>query len=270
MRETRALINNCSFRRVYAAYFNAGHGIVMVPLIIGALALMQVATVLNSYWLIWWQNDHFHQSQGFYMGIYAALGIAQTICTFCMGATMGILSYHACKNLHANAIRRVMHAPMSWFDTTPIGRITNRFSKDVDVVDNQLADAYRMAVNTMASVLGAVIREHQFLFQADYTLLSSNPRLTFTTASSYLSPVITILTHYFIIAVAVILIFYYYAALFYRSSARELKRLDAILRSSLYSHFTETLSGLPTIRAYRESPRFLRDNHKRMDVENRA
>ena len=77
------------------------------------------------------------------------------------------------------------------------------------------------------------------------------------------------------------------AAAFYRASAREMKvrasqtlgdlfterspqRLDAILRSSLYSHFSESLSGTGTIRAYREEDRFLKENRDWVDIENRA
>ena len=48
------------------------------------------------------------------------------------------------------------------------------------------------------------------------------------------------------------------------------QRLDAILRSSLYSHFSESLSGIATIRAYREEDRFLKENRDRVDIENRA
>ncbi|KAN0060307.1 hypothetical protein ACQY0O_007636 [Thecaphora frezii] len=225
--------------RVYLSYLKFGNGIIMVPICLLSVTLMQAANILNSYWLIWWQDDHFHQSQGFYMGIYAALGVLMTIFTFVMGTAMGYLSFYACRKLHGEAISRVMFAPMAWMDVTPIGRIMNRFSKDVDVIDNQLADAIRMATNTMASVVGAVV-------------------------------LITILTHYFVIAVAFVLVFYFFGALFYRSSAREVKRLDAILRSSLYSHFSETLSGLATIRAYRETGTFIRENRKRMDIENRA
>ncbi|PWN53455.1 putative YOR1-ABC transporter [Violaceomyces palustris] len=224
---------------VYYAYLKAGKGWIMIPVVLGSVCLMQTSTILNSYWLIWWQENRFSESQGFYMGIYAGLGIAQTIFTFVMGTAMGFVSYYACRALHDAGIKRVVYAPMSWLDVTPIGRIMNLFSKDIDVIDNQLADAIRMATNTFASVLGAVI-------------------------------LITILTHYFVVAVAAILVFYYFGAVFYRSSAREVKRLDAILRSSLYSHFSETLSGLATIRAYRETPTFLGENQRRMDIENRA
>ena len=114
----------------------------------------------------------------------------------------------------------------------------------------------------------------------------------FATLSNILGAVILIATvlPWFLIAVGSISIAYLWAAMFYRASARELKvfapdlptycsgidilpaiqRLDAILRSSLYSHFSESLSGLATIRAYGESRRFLEDNQKRTDIENRS
>lgn len=63
---------------------------------------------------------------------------------------------------------------------------------------------------------------------------------------------------------------YQYFAAFYRESARELKRLDSMLRSFLYAHFAESLSGLPTIRSYGEIPRFLHDNEYFTDLEDRA
>ncbi|KAG5653386.1 hypothetical protein H0H81_000773 [Sphagnurus paluster] len=115
----------------------------------------------------------------------------------------------------------------------------NRFSKDIDTIDNLLGDSLRMFAGTTSSILGAII-------------------------------LISIVLPWFLIGVACIIILYIYAAAFYRASARELKRLDAVLRSSLYSHFSESLSGLATIRAYGESERFRLDNESRVDVENRA
>jgi ABC-type multidrug transport system fused ATPase/permease subunit len=98
---------------------------------------------------------------------------------------------------------------------------------------------------------------------------------------------ISILLPWFLIALGIVFVLYAMAATFYRASARETKvrasnmlgdmfterrfqRLDAILRSSLYSHFSESLSGLATIRAYREEGRFLKENRGWVDVENRA
>ncbi|KAF8907317.1 ABC transporter [Gymnopilus junonius] len=224
---------------VYKDYIKAGRGEFVMPLLILSLILMQGATVLSSYWLVWWQDQSFHKPQGFYMGIYAGLGVSQALFSFVMGATFALLTYFASQSLHRAAIKRVMHAPMAFFETTPLGRIMNRFSKDIDTIDNLLGDALRMFMGTFSSILGAII-------------------------------LISIVLPWFLIGVFVILLGYIYAAAFYRASARELKRLDAVLRSSLYSHFSESLSGLATIRAYGESQRFLEDNEKRVDIENRA
>ena len=81
---------------------------------------------------------------------------------------------------------------------------------------------------------------------------------------------VSIIEPYFLLAVVFVLSLYAHNAQFYRRSAREFKRIDSILRSSLYSHFSESLSGIATIRSYGESERFCEDNVKRMDIENRA
>lgn len=69
---------------------------------------------------------------------------------------------------------------------------------------------------------------------------------------------------------AFIAIGYSYFAAYYRRSSRELKRLDSLLRSLLYSHFAESLSGLATIRAYGAADRFISDDEYFIDLENRA
>ncbi|KAG8987811.1 hypothetical protein FRB90_003131 [Tulasnella sp. 427] len=155
------------------------------------------------------------------------------------GVMMAILSFYACRNLHKEATDKVFHAPMSFFDTTPLGRILGVFGKDIDTIDNVLPDALRMFIISIANALGAVI-------------------------------IITYLLYYFIVVVAVIMLGYWYFAAYYGVSARELKRLDGSLRSLLYSHFAESLSGLSTIRAYGKVDHFLRDNEYYNDLEDRA
>ncbi|KAF7327422.1 ABC transporter protein [Mycena kentingensis (nom. inval.)] len=225
--------------QVYGAYIKAGNGAIMVPLLVLSLVLLQGANVLSSYWLVYWQEDKFHQPAGFYMGMYALFGFSQAITFFLVGASFALMTFSASQNLHRGALKRIIYAPMSFFDTTPLGRIMHRFTKDVDTIDSTLGEALRMFWATFSNILGAII-------------------------------LIAIVQSWFLIAVAVILLIYYYAAVFYRSSAREIKRLDALLRSALYTHFSESLSGLATIRAYSVSDRFLRDNERLMDTENRA
>ncbi|KAK5808060.1 P-loop containing nucleoside triphosphate hydrolase protein [Linnemannia elongata] len=223
---------------IYKTYVNAAGGKFLVPLLLFLLIITQVAKVGNDLWLSWWTKDNFHKSQKFYMVLYAVWGIAQGVFQFINGFFFSIAGANAAKVLHQRALKNIFRAPSSFFDTTPLGRIINRFSKDVDATDNLLSEAYRMFTGTAAIVLSTFI-------------------------------LISVIFPYFLIPLVPMLFFYYYAAVYYRSSSREIKRIDSILRSSLYAHFSETLSGLATIRAYREQERFIGRNAYFIDLENR-
>ncbi|GAA5994171.1 uncharacterized protein JCM10292_001909 [Rhodotorula paludigena] len=224
---------------VYARIFRLAQGWFTFPLLLLSILFQQSAQVLGSYLLVWWQEDEFNQSMGFYEGLYAMLGVLQALFSFAIGLATTVIGYNVSKALHHDAITGVLRAPMSFFDTTPTGRILNRFSKDIDTIDNTLNDSFRMFVSTLASVAGSIV-------------------------------LIAIVQQWFLLVVACVLVLYGFAARFYRQSARELKRLDNLLRSSLYAHFSETLSGLSTVRAYGETDKFLKQNSSLLDLENRA
>ncbi|KAI0288069.1 ABC transporter [Russula brevipes] len=227
--------------QVYKQYFQSGNGKTLLPAMVVSVVLMQTAIMLSSYWLVWWQDRRWPRPQGFYacMWIYAMLVIAQALTGLLVGTIVTLIVNSASRRLHHDAISRVMYSPMSFFETTPVGRIVNRFSKDIDIMDNLLADSLRMVLNTFSVTLGATI-------------------------------LISVVFPLFLITVTVVSVFYALNAAVYRASARETKRLDAILRSLLYSHFSESLSGIAAIRAYKAEDRFLKDNRDRVDHENRA
>lgn len=140
--------------------------------------------------LLFWPDPSFWCPEK--MGIYAAIGISQAFWTFLSGAMFAFLSYFASKRLHQMAIERVLHAPMSFFETTVsldalnirlvlITRIApwenyesfrqgwvcssryqrlqtiNFITVDIDTVDNLLGDSLRMFSNTFAQIIGAII-----------------------------------------------------------------------------------------------------------------
>ncbi|KAG0220544.1 P-loop containing nucleoside triphosphate hydrolase protein [Mortierella sp. GBAus27b] len=224
--------------KVYKGYMDAAGGWYLFFLMVFFLTMTQVAKIGNDLWLSWWTADSFNKSQAFYMTFYAVWGVAQGIFQFINGFYFSVAGAKAAKVLHHRALKNIFRAPTSFFDTTPLGRIINRFSKDVDSCDNLLSESYRMFTGTGSIVLSTFI-------------------------------LIAVIFPYFLIPLVPMLIFYYVAAVYYRASSRELKRLDAIIRSSLYAHFAETLSGLATIRAYREQERFINRNAYFLDMENR-
>ncbi|KAJ6577414.1 P-loop containing nucleoside triphosphate hydrolase protein [Mycena capillaripes] len=225
--------------KIYGSYLKAGRGYVTLPLVLVAVLGMQACQISNSYTLVWWQQNKFNRPFSFYQTLYASLGVSQAIFTFLMGLAIDVLSMTAAKNLHHDSVYNILYAPMSFFDTIPMGRIIGVFGKDIDTIDNLLSMSLRMFILVMSNMTSAII-------------------------------LISVLEHYFIIAAVAIAFGYSYFAAFYRASARELKRLDAMLRSVLYAHLSESLTGLPTIRSYGEIPRFIESNKYYIDLENRA
>ncbi|KAJ7063750.1 ABC protein [Mycena amicta] len=225
--------------RIHLNYIQAAHGYLTVPLVILAILGMQACQILSSYTLVFWQANTFNKPFSFYQLQYSLLGVGQSISTLLMGLTIDMVSMTAARNLHNNSMRNILFAPMSYFDTIPLGRIISVFGKDTDTIDNSLAMSLRMTALVMSNMGSAII-------------------------------IIAVLEHYFIIAAVVIGFGYNYFASFYRASSREIKRLDALLRSLLYAHLSESLTGLPTIRSYGEIPRFIERNKYLIDLQNRA
>ncbi|KAH8929257.1 ABC transporter [Atractiella rhizophila] len=226
---------------VYKEYFKAARGWTTFPFVVVALIIMQSTNIMSSYVLVWWQRDTFHKPQGFYMGLYAALGVSVAFFTLFAGLSCTFFGAYASVTLHRTAIARVMHAPQSLFDTTPLGRILNssQYKQDVDSIDLRLNDSIRMSFVTFAQILGSII-------------------------------LIATVQHWFLIVIFFIMLIYGSLSHFYRASAREIKRLDNIIRSSLYGLFSESLSGLSTIRAFGEQHKFIAETEKFIDWENRA
>ncbi|EME39299.1 hypothetical protein DOTSEDRAFT_75126 [Dothistroma septosporum NZE10] len=210
---------------VYVAYVKAGGSVMIAPLVLILLMISQGANIMTSLWLSYWTSRRFGLTQGTYIGVYASLGVFQALMMFAFSVSLTVYGTRASKTMLQRAMYRVLRAPMSFFDTTPMGRITNRFSKDVDTMDNTLTDSMRMFFLTMAMILSVFI-----LIIAYY--------------------------YYFVIALIPLGICFVLAAGYYRASARELKRHEAVLRSVVFSRFSEAVNGQATIRAYGVQKRF--------------
>jgi ATP-binding cassette, subfamily C (CFTR/MRP), member 1 len=115
---------------------------------------------------------------------------------------------------------------MSFFDTTPLGRVLNRFSKDVDVVDTVLPMSMRFWLMMFFNTVGVIV------------------------TISYSTPI-------FLAVVLPLGIFYYFIQKFYVATSRQLKRIESVTRSPIYTHFSETITGQSTIRAYGEEQRLV-------------
>ncbi|KAI0167068.1 ATP-binding cassette transporter protein YOR1-like protein [Hypoxylon sp. FL1284] len=224
---------------VYSAYVRASGSILNAPLTVLILLLSQGANIMTSLWLSYWTSDRFGFTTGVYIGVYAGLGTLQASLMFAFSLLLTIFGTRASRTLLRQAVTRTLRAPMSFFDTTPLGRITNRFSRDVDVMDNNLADAMRMYFLTLAMIISVFALIIAFF-------------------------------HYFAIALVPLAILFVLAASYYRASAREVKRYESVLRSVVFAKFGEGLNGVASIRAYGLKERFITDLRNAIDEMNSA
>ena len=174
----------------------------------------------------------------YYLGIYALLGILYILVNFGREGTLFWGSLTASWKLHARLLESVTRAKFRFFDSTPLGQLMNRFSKDIEAIDQEVAPVAIGMIHCLFSIVTIVI-------------------------------LISVITPGFIIAGIFISAMYYAIGMFYIKSSRDLKRLESVQRSPLYQQFGETLSGMITIRAYGDERRFIRDNQNRVNTHNR-
>ena len=224
---------------VYAAYVRASGSLLFGPMIVLLLILSQGANITTNLWLSWWTSNHFGYSTGTYIGVYAALGVMQALMMFVFSVSLSILGTRSSRIMLKQAMTRILRAPMSFFDTTPLGRITNRFAKDVDIMDNNLTDAIRMYFFTLAMIVSVFI-------------------------------LIIVYFHYFAIALGPLFLMFLFSASYYRSSAREIKRHESVLRSSVFARFGEGVSGTASVRAFGLQDQFVHGLRASIDQMNSA
>lgn len=224
---------------VYGAYIRASGTLLNGPLVILLLIISQGCNIVTSLWLSWWTSNKFGLSTGKCIGIYAALGVAQAFAMFAFSIALSFLGTESSKVMLQRAMTRVLRAPMSFFDTTPLGRITNRFSKDVDVMDNTLTDAMRTYLFTLGMITAVFV-------------------------------LIIVYFHFFAVALGPLLVLFMLAAMYYRASAREVKRHESVLRSHVFARFSEGVSGISSIRAYGLQNHFIKGLQLSVDEMNSA
>lgn len=185
-----------------------------------------------------WAMDYQQVNAGYYLSVYAVLGLAFMFITFMREGVLFAGSLHASRRIHSRLIETVCRAKFRFFDSTPLGQIMNRFSKDIEAVDQEVAPTAVGVIHCLASILTIVV-------------------------------LISAITPGFLIAAVFISILYFLIGKFYLSSSVDLKRLESVQRSPLYQQFGETLSGMTTIRAYGDERRFIRENLSKVNVHNR-
>ncbi|XP_065392891.1 multidrug resistance-associated protein 1 isoform X2 [Macaca fascicularis] len=202
-----------------------------------------VAALASNYWLSLWTDDPIvngtQEHTKVRLSVYGALGISQGIAVFGYSMAVSIGGILASRYLHVDLLHSILRSPMSFFERTPSGNLVNRFSKELDTVDSMIPEVIKMFMGSLFNVIGACI-------------------------------VILLATPIAAIIIPPLGLIYFFVQRFYVASSRQLKRLESVSRSPVYSHFNETLLGVSVIRAFEEQERFIHQSDLKVDENQKA
>uniref|UniRef100_A0A674NHV4 Multidrug resistance-associated protein 1 n=1 Tax=Takifugu rubripes TaxID=31033 RepID=A0A674NHV4_TAKRU len=200
-------------------------------------------SLFSNYWLSLWTDDPVVNGTQPYrimrLGIYGSLGLTQGMAVFVYSLSISIGGIMASRYLHQSMLYDVLRSPMSFFEKTPSGNLVNRFAKEMDTIDSMIPSIIKMFMGSMFTVVGACV-----------IILISTPLV------AAIIPFLGLL--------------YFFVQRFYVASSRQLKRLESVSRSPIYTHFNETLLGTSVIRAFGEQDRFIQESDQRVDHNQKA
>ncbi|KAK6063487.1 ABC transporter [Seiridium cupressi] len=222
-------LDNTSLRsqhdsQVYVMYFRAlGPGILILIIVTGTL--FGFAWSFGTVWVGFWSRNTFNrpasESQSFYLGLYALFQVFGIIvlAMYCISTTM-VMSRRGGSHLHASAVRRLFSLPLSYFSRVDSGVTTNLFSQDMSMMDNNLTFAISNTFLSGFTVIGQLV-------------------------------VVAVVTPYVAIGYPFIFGVLYILQNYYLKTSRQLRLLDLVAKSPLYSKFQEVVAGLISIRAFK-------------------
>ncbi|XP_063697681.1 probable multidrug resistance-associated protein lethal(2)03659 [Culicoides brevitarsis] len=255
---------------VYKQYFKAlgGWGIFIVVFFL--FVFSQVLASGGDYFLTYWTNKEqqkiveqtsylhrfvratdgfWHDFNQFFKDLYAyeyfdlyafALIILLTI-VVSLGRSFVFFNaaMKASANLHNAMFMGISRASMYFFNTNPSGRILNRFSKDMGQVDEILPAIMIDMIQIFLTLVGIVT-------------------------------VVAIVNPWYILPTAVLVVLFYFLRVFYLKTSIDIKRIEAITRSPIYSHLGASLSGLSTIRAFKAEQMLIDEFDAHQDLHSSA
>lgn len=229
---------------VYWDYISSlgGDGRYTKPLILGLLLFGAVAATIlplaQKAWLSYYSENRAQWLALTAVGIYGLIGLSVLV-----GSLLNHLFWldrgiKAGKNMHDKMLKSVLSSPIRFFDSTPVGRIIQRFSRDVESVDVYLQWSFDSAVHCALQVVVSIV-----------LILGLMPLMIFV--------------------IGPVMVLYYLLQRDYRRPAREVKRFDSVARSPRYAHFKESLQGLTVIRGFNKTPWFMDNFYAKLAHSNR-
>ena len=211
----------------------------------------------NRYWLSDWSNDALDNNNTFFnntssndtypekynkfyrLTVYIILGFTKSLIEFITDLTFVYMFIKATERLHNKLLYCVLRSDLKFFETTPNGRIVNRFTKDIEATEDSIPYSVKTLIDYTLSLLTTII-------------------------------IISSATPYILLALLPIIIAYILLQRYFIPSNRQLKRMLSASKSPIFAHFSESQAGVMTIRAYKLTDRFIKTMEDNIDYSFRS
>lgn len=219
--------------KVYLSYMAAAYKGTLIPLIILSQTAFQVLQIASNWWMAW-ANPQTHgdkpkMTSTVLLVVYMALAFGSSWFVFIRAVLVATFGLAAAQKLFLKMLRTIFRAPMSFYDSTPTGRILNRVSIDQSVVDLDIPFRLGGFASTTIQLLGIVGVMSKVTWQ-----------------------VLLLLVPMTIVCL--------WMQKYYMASSRELVRIVSIQKSPIINLFGESISGASTIRGFGQEKRFIKRN----------
>ncbi|XP_029433018.1 multidrug resistance-associated protein 1-like isoform X2 [Rhinatrema bivittatum] len=223
---------------VYLEYCKVLGGFYLLLIMLLSVTQQTAASCYN-YWIGLWADDPIvngtQQHTQLRLGVYSFLGIIQGFGLFATSAAVILGGVSVSRHLHSKLLHSVLRCPLSFFERTPSGNLTNRFAKEMDTIDTIIPHNLMMSIIVLLTILEILL-------------------------------VIAVATPLAAVTFLPLGLLYFFLQRFYLASSRQLQRLESVSKSPLYTQFNETLQGIGIIRAFGEQNRFIQATHTRLDT----
>ncbi|AWP13181.1 putative multidrug resistance-associated protein 4-like [Scophthalmus maximus] len=238
---------------LYVKYFMAGANILVLLVLILLNALAHITFVLQDWWLACWASEQKHINVtehlngsfprqldlDLYLGVYAGLTATSVVFGFLRSLVFFNVLVSSSQTLHNRMFSAILRTPVRFFDINPVGRILNRFSKDIGYLDSLLPWTFADFIQVFLQVTGVVA-------------------------------VAAVIMPWIIIPIVPLLVVFLFLRCYFLQTSRDIKRLESTTRSPVFSHLSSSLQGLSTIRAFKVQQRFQQMFDKYQDLHSEA
>lgn len=223
---------------VYWKYITTAFGGALAPFIILAQIVFQILQIGSTYWMAWASpvsaSDPAPVTGSTLIIVYVALAVGCALCILARGLLLATVAYKAATILFHKMHLAIFRSPMSFFDSTPSGRILNRASTDQSAVDMQIPYQVGSFVFAIIQLLGIIAVMSQAAWQVIVLFVPVGGMCIWLQQ-------------------------------YYLPSAREMARLAGVCKGPVIQNFSETISGSTTIRSFDQQGRFQDTNLKLND-----